>query len=219
MPTLNKSEGKLFLAIQDRSVERVYKSLKSGVNPNCLHADGWSPAAEAAYNGTNVILIMLFEAGANINIITNGHALWNVASIAGHRSTERVVFAMRDLKERPEGYLDVIEDVRAQGDSVGGLITCRIRGVPSGLGEPVFDTLEGDIAKALFAIPAVKGVEFGTGLGGAWAAILPPFLVVNAVDNEWAEDQIPSAVVAANITCQSSILGLTVMIEVEEFGG
>ena len=112
MPTLNKSEGKLFLAIQDRSVERVYKSLKSGVNPNCLHADGWSPAAEAAYNGTNVILIMLFEAGANINIITNGHALWNVASIAGHRSTERVVFAMRDLKERPEGYLDVIEDVR-----------------------------------------------------------------------------------------------------------
>ena len=62
-------------------------------------------------------------------------------------------------------------------------------------------------------------LRFGTGLGGAWAAILPPFLVVNAVDNEWAEDQIPSAVVAANITCQSSILGLTVMIEVEEFGG
>ncbi len=57
----------------------------------------------------------------------------------------------------------VIEKARAEGDSVGGVIEGMALNVPAGLGEPVFDTLEGDLAKALFAIPAVKGVEFGSG--------------------------------------------------------
>ena len=57
----------------------------------------------------------------------------------------------------------VIEQAKEDGDSVGGLIEGIALNVPVGLGEPVFDTLEGDLAKALFAIPAVKGVEFGSG--------------------------------------------------------
>ena len=56
-----------------------------------------------------------------------------------------------------------IEQARKEGDSLGGIIEGIALNVPAGLGEPVFDTLEGDIAKALFAIPAVKGVEFGAG--------------------------------------------------------
>ncbi len=57
----------------------------------------------------------------------------------------------------------VIEKAREEGDSVGGTIEGMALNVPVGLGEPVFDTLEGELAKALFAIPAVKGVEFGSG--------------------------------------------------------
>jgi chorismate synthase len=52
---------------------------------------------------------------------------------------------------------------RLQGDSIGGVIQCTAQNLPVGLGEPVFDTVEGELAKALFAIPAIKGVEFGTG--------------------------------------------------------
>ncbi|HEY91266.1 MAG TPA: chorismate synthase, partial [Dehalococcoidia bacterium] len=65
--------------------------------------------------------------------------------------------------EAAEEMLRLIEKVRAEGDSLGGVIECVALNVPAGLGEPVFDTLEGDLAKALFAIPAVKGIEFGSG--------------------------------------------------------
>ena len=59
----------------------------------------------------------------------------------------------------------VIESMRMEGDSVGGSVDCLVINLPAGVGAPVFDTLEGDIAKALFAIPAVKAVEFGAGVG------------------------------------------------------
>ena len=62
---------------------------------------------------------------------------------------------------------EVIEQVKAEGDSLGGVIEGIARNVPVGLGEPVFDTLDGELAKALFAIPAVKGVEFGSGFSAA----------------------------------------------------
>ncbi|MCK5434381.1 MAG: chorismate synthase, partial [Dehalococcoidales bacterium] len=61
----------------------------------------------------------------------------------------------------------VIEQAKEEDDSVGGIIEGIALNVPVGLGEPVFDTLEGDLAKALFAIPAVKGVEFGSGFRAA----------------------------------------------------
>jgi len=63
--------------------------------------------------------------------------------------------------------LKAIEQAKGEGDSVGGVIEGTALNVPVGLGEPVFDTLEGDLAKALFAIPAVKGVEFGSGFSAA----------------------------------------------------
>jgi chorismate synthase len=60
-----------------------------------------------------------------------------------------------------------IKQVRAKGDSVGGVIECRVRGVPVGLGEPVFDRLEADLAKAMMSLPATKGFEIGSGFAGA----------------------------------------------------
>jgi chorismate synthase len=60
-----------------------------------------------------------------------------------------------------------IKEVRALGDSVGGTIECVVRGCPPGLGEPVFDRLEADLAKAVLSLPATKGFEIGSGFAGA----------------------------------------------------
>lgn len=60
-----------------------------------------------------------------------------------------------------------IEAARAAGDSVGGIVSCEIRGVPPGVGSPIFDGLENRIAAAVFGIPAVKGVAFGNGFEAA----------------------------------------------------
>ena len=59
--------------------------------------------------------------------------------------------------------ISLIERVRDKGDSIGGVIECVIRGIPPGLGEPVFDKLEADLAKAMLSIPATKGFEIGSG--------------------------------------------------------
>lgn len=60
-----------------------------------------------------------------------------------------------------------IEDAAAVGDSVGGVLETAVIGMPAGVGEPWFDTVEGMLSHALFGIPAVKGVEFGEGFGFA----------------------------------------------------
>jgi chorismate synthase len=61
----------------------------------------------------------------------------------------------------------LIERTRKSGDSLGGVVECVARGVPPGLGEPVFDKLEADLAKAVMSLPASKGFEIGSGFEGA----------------------------------------------------
>lgn len=60
----------------------------------------------------------------------------------------------------------LIEHVKSQGDSVGGIVECAIIDLPAGVGEPVFEGLENRISAAVFAIPAVRGIEFGAGFAG-----------------------------------------------------
>jgi len=82
------------------------------------------------------------------------------------KSVEKNPLRCADL-EAAEAMAVLIEKVKEEGDSLGGIIEGIARNVLVGLGEPVFDNLDGDLAKALLAIPAVKGVEFGAGFSVA----------------------------------------------------
>ena len=70
-------------------------------------------------------------------------------------------------ESEPAAMEAAIRAAKAEGDSVGGVIECVIRGVPAGLGDALFDGLEGRLAQIVFGIPAVKGVEFGAGFAAA----------------------------------------------------
>ena len=61
---------------------------------------------------------------------------------------------------------ELIREVRKAGDTIGGVLSCVIRGVPAGLGEPVFDKLHADLGKAVLSINACKGFEYGSGFAG-----------------------------------------------------
>ena len=82
------------------------------------------------------------------------------------------------LASKPEGFAVLDETVEepmkaairaagAEGDSVGGMLETAILGLPAGIGEPYFDSVESEIAHLVFSVPAVKGIEFGTGFGFA----------------------------------------------------
>ncbi len=63
--------------------------------------------------------------------------------------------------------VEFIKKAKAEGDSLGGVIRCRIEGLPAGLGDPVFDRFEADLAKAMMSIPASKGFEIGSGFAAS----------------------------------------------------
>lgn len=67
-----------------------------------------------------------------------------------------------------ENMRQAIAEAKADGDSVGGLVECIVTGLPAGLGDPMFSGMESRIAKIVFGIPAVKGLDFGTGFMGAY---------------------------------------------------
>ncbi len=66
-------------------------------------------------------------------------------------------------EKKREEIISLIEKCRKDGDSIGGILSTAVTGMPSGVGEPWFDTAEGMLSHALFSVPAVKGVEFGAG--------------------------------------------------------
>jgi chorismate synthase len=87
---------------------------------------------------------------------------------------DRSIVNMNDVEENvvrcPDAaaakkMISLVEQIRDAGDSVGGVIECVARGIPPGLGEPVFDKLEADLAKAMLSIPAAKAFEIGSGIG------------------------------------------------------
>ncbi len=77
-------------------------------------------------------------------------------------SLNQKTFAVLD-EEKAKKMYELAEEAAKEGDSIGGVLETMVTGLPAGVGEPWFDTLEGLLAHALFSIPAIKGVEFGAG--------------------------------------------------------
>ena len=77
------------------------------------------------------------------------------------------ISAIAGVKGSEDEMLAKILEAKEAGDSVGGIIKAKVTGMPVGIGEPMFEGIEGKLAQALFAIPAVKGVEFGRGFEAA----------------------------------------------------
>ena len=139
------------------------------------HFSGRVTAALVA--GGAIVLSALHRAGIDITT--------HIAECAGIADTR---FAQDDaaqlsaqveaLASKPEGFAVLDETVEepmkaairaagAEGDSVGGMLETAILGLPAGIGEPYFDSVESEIAHLVFSVPAVKGIEFGTGFGFA----------------------------------------------------
>ncbi|MBQ5647967.1 MAG: chorismate synthase [Alistipes sp.] len=97
--------------------------------------------------------VLLVAAGVVAKKVVEGvQYSTSIAEIGGSRNTAE--------------FSDIIAAAMANGDSVGGVVECIAKGVKAGLGEPFFDSAESIIAHLLFSIPAVKGVEFGSGFEG-----------------------------------------------------
>ena len=114
------------------------------------------------------VLAVLHPGLEFVTYVTHVHDL--AAGVAGGTVTREQVEAspVRCPDEvATEKMIRAIEQARADGDSLGGIIECVIRGVPPGLGEPVFDKLEADLAKAMLSLPATKGFEIGSGFAAS----------------------------------------------------
>src|SRR5262245_1603596 len=109
-------------------------------------------------------LAALYENFELVAYVTQIHEL--TAKI--DRSTVKMSDVEKNVIRCPDAaaakkMISLIERIRDEGDSVGGVIECVARGIPPGLGEPVFDKLEADLARAMLSIPAAKGFEIGSG--------------------------------------------------------
>lgn len=139
------------------------------------HFSGRVTAALVA--GGAVVLGALGRAGIDISthiaqcagVADTPFALDDAAALAAQAEallTKREGFAVLDTAAE-EPMKTAIRAAAAEGDSVGGILETSILGLPAGVGEPFFDSVESAIAHAAFSIPAVKGIEFGTGFGFA----------------------------------------------------
>lgn len=106
----------------------------------------------------------------NIEIISYVEQVGDVRTMLDHKNIHMSDIEKNIIRcpeqDAAEKMIALIENVKAQGDSIGGIIKGIIRNVPIGLGEPVFDKLSADLGKAMLSINAVKGFEIGSGFSG-----------------------------------------------------
>jgi chorismate synthase len=104
-------------------------------------------------------------AGVGVQIVAYTLQLAELrAEVIDEAEIERNIMRCPDARVA-ELMITRVDAARRSLDSLGGIVEVRVRGVPPGLGEPVFDKLQADLGKAMFSIPAIKGLEFGEGFG------------------------------------------------------
>lgn len=166
--------------VDSRSYERLLETPRPG------HADYFARVKYGGFNDwrgggrfSGRITTGFVMAGAVamklLRVTLGTEVLAYVKRIDGVEARELPVDAIRakrysnDLRcpdeEAAERMRQVVLEARGSGDSVGSLVECLVLNVPPGLGEPVFSSLDSDLARALLSIPAVKGIEFGAGFG------------------------------------------------------
>ena len=128
------------------------------------HFSGRITAALVAAGG--IIMPMLEKKG--IRIATHISKFESIKDVDFNNLAEDIkILKERDFpaisREAEEKMISLGEAVRTEGDSIGGILETVVAGVPGGVGEPWFDTVEGLLAHAVFSVPAVKGIEFGKG--------------------------------------------------------
>ena len=127
-----------------------------------------------------------------INIIAYTKQIGNIEDKNDY-SNEEVQFLynlreksrVRAIEEKVSDLMEyLIESIKNQKDSIGGIITCIVKGLPPGIGDPIFNNLESNLSKGIFAIPSVRGIEFGAGFKAAsmkGSEHNDPWIVVNDV--------------------------------------
>ncbi len=172
-----------FQIINENQKSKDYSHIKDVYRPS--HADktyqdkygnrdyrggGRSSARETACRVVAGAIAMQVISGIDINAFT---------SAVGDISIDKSHFVNLDFEKRElnpvrcpdpviaEKMENRIMEVRKAGDTIGGVVSCVIKNVPAGLGEPVFDKLHADLGKAMMSINAVKGFQYGSGFDGA----------------------------------------------------
>ncbi len=134
--------------------------------PRPSHADY---AAHIKYNGFNDIRGGgHFSGRLTAPLCIAGGIAKQILEEEKNITVDAKILEIGGIKNNSENFisdeiLEAIEEVRLQGDSLGGIIECTVNGVPAGIGDTMSGSLESKLSSAIFAIPAIKGIEFGNG--------------------------------------------------------
>ena len=171
-----------FMIHNNNQKSKDYEHIKNSYRPS--HADfvydkkygfrdyrggGRSSARETAARVVAGSIAKQFMSGVQFNAFVSGIGelkLKNPHLVNDFSSVESNPVRCPDPKMAKD-MEEFIKQIRKEGDTVGGTITCVIKNVPIGLGEPVFDKLHAELGKAMLSINAVKGFEYGSGFEGA----------------------------------------------------
>jgi chorismate synthase len=171
-----------FMIHNNNQKSKDYEHIKNSYRPS--HADfvydkkygfrdyrggGRSSARETAARVVAGSIAKQFISGVQFNAFVSGVGelkLKNPHLVNDFSSVESNPVRCPDPKMAKD-MEELIKQIRKEGDTVGGMITCVIKNVPIGLGEPVFDKLHAELGKAMLSINAVKGFEYGSGFEGA----------------------------------------------------
>jgi chorismate synthase len=172
-----------FLIINGNQKSNDYDHIKDKFRPS--HADftfhekfgvrdyrggGRSSARETAARVVAGAIAKQFLASKNIEVKAYVSQVGAIVLNKSYKELDLITIEDNILRcpdqELAEVMINKIMEVRKNGDTIGGVVDCVIKGVPSGIGEPVFDKLHSELGKAMLSINAVKGFEYGSGFKG-----------------------------------------------------